>query len=174
MNRTEKAAHIDEIRDCLAKSQLTILADYQGLPVAALTDLRRQLRAKNSFFKVVKNRLAKIAVKDTAASVLGDSFVGNTAITISQSDPTGPAKVLEEFAKKNERLKIKVGLLNGKYLDSNGIKNLASLPSKEELIAKLLGSLNAPATNLVSVLCQIPRQLVTVLNSVKGQKEQSV
>ncbi len=173
MNRAEKAVQIEEIKACITQSQLTILSDYKGLPVGALTDLRRKLREKDSSFKVVKNRLAKIAIKDSDADVLTDYFVGTTAITIATDDPAGPAKVLSEFAKKNNCLKIKIGFFDGKELDLNGIKNLATLPSKEELVAKLLGSMQAPATNLVSVLSQVPRQLVNVLNSVKEQKEQS-
>lgn len=173
MNRAEKTAEIENLKSQLANSQLTILTDYKGLSVASVTDLRRKLRAKSSVFKVVKNRLARIAVKDTTHAVVADHFKGTTAVATSISDLTGPAKVITDFLKDNEILKFKTAVLNGKVLDFNQIKALASLPSKEELVAKMLGSLNAPATNLVSVLSQIPRQLVTVLSAIRDQKEQA-
>jgi len=174
MNRADKAAQIEDIKASFAKAQLTILADYKGLPVSQLTDLRTKLNETESKFKVVKKRLAKIAIKDTTAEILTDHFTGTTAITTTEGDPTGPAKVLAEFAKKNDKLVIRVGFFADKELDLDAIKNLASLPSKEVLIGRLMGSMQAPATNLVSVLSQIPRQLVTVLQAVKDQKEQSV
>lgn len=173
MNRAEKTTEIENLKSQLKNSQLTILTDYKGLSVASVTDLRRKLRAKSSAFKVVKNRLARIAVKDTPISVVADFFKGTTAVATSTSDLTGPAKVITDFLKDNEIFKFKTAVLNGKVLDFNQIKALASLPSKEELVAKMLGSLNAPATNLVSVLSQIPRQLVTVLGAVRDQKEKA-
>ncbi|MBF0103687.1 MAG: 50S ribosomal protein L10 [Deltaproteobacteria bacterium] len=171
MNRTEKAAEIDRLKERFSGAMLAILTDYKGLSVAKLTDLRRKLRANQATYKVVKNRLAKIAVKDTPLGELGSHFVGTTAIALSKTNPTGPAKVLIDYAKTEELLKIKAGYLDGKIIGINEISSLANLPSKEELIAKLLGSLNAPATNLVSVLSQIPRQLVTVLSAIRDQKE---
>lgn len=172
MNRTQKAAEIENLKTRFSKSQLTILAEYKGLSVASMTELRRKLKSKdqNAAFKVVKNRLAKIAVKGTPAELLQNYFVGTIGIATSETEPTWPAKVLINFAKDNEKLKIKTGFLDGKAIDFSAIKMLASLPSKEELIAKMLGSLNAPATNLVSVLVQIPRQLLTVLSAIKDQK----
>ena len=171
MNRAEKAAEVEKLKSRFVTAQLMILADYKGLSVASITDLRSKLREKQSSLKVVKNRLAKIAIKDTPVDVLNDHFVGATAIATTEIDPTGPAKVLTDFAKDNESLKIKIGFMDGKALDLNAIKTLASLPSKEELIVKLLGSMQAPATNLVNVLSQIPRQLVNVLSAIKEQKE---
>lgn len=170
MNRVQKAAEIDGLKNRFINSQLTILAEYKGLSVSALTDLRRKLRGKQSALKVVKNRLAKIAVKDTAAQPLTEHFVGTVAVATTTADPAGPAKILTEFAKDNELLKIRVGILNGKTLDIKGLKALASLPSKEELIAKLMGSMQAPARNLVTVLSQVPRKLVNVLSAIKDQK----
>ncbi len=171
MNRTEKAAEIEGLKSRFVNSQLTILAEYKGLSVSALTTLRRKLRDSSSTLKVIKNRLAKIAVKDTLAQPLTEYFVGTVAATTTSGDPAATAKVLTEFAKDNELLKLKVGLLNGKAIDAKGLKALASLPSKEELVAKLMGSMQSPARNLVYVLSQIPRQLVTVLSAVKDQKE---
>ncbi|MCP5463685.1 MAG: 50S ribosomal protein L10 [Deltaproteobacteria bacterium] len=173
MNRTEKAAEIESLKARFANAQLTILTDYKGLSVADLTDLRGKLHEVDSSFKVVKNRLAKIALKDSDLEGIAEHFVGTTAVTTTSGDPTGPAKVISNFAKEHDALKIKVGCLDGKTLEVKDLKALADLPSREELVAKMLGSLNAPATNLVSVLVQIPRQLVTVLGAIKDQKEQS-
>lgn len=173
MNRSEKAAEIENLRERFASARLTILADYKGLSVASLTELRGKLRESDSTLKVVKNRLAKIAVEGSDAESLKDQFVGTTAVCTSIEDPVGPAKVLVEFAKANEKLIIKTGMLKDKPLDLNDIKALADLPSKEELLAKLVGSMNAPATNWVNVLSQIPRQLVNVLSAIKDQKEQT-
>lgn len=171
MNRTQKAAEVESLKSQFSSAIVTILADYKGLSVESITDLRGKLRERDASFKVVKNRLAKIAIKDSPIEELNEFFVGTTAIAVSETDPAGPAKVLIDFAKDNEELKIKAGFLDGKSLDSSAIKALAELPSKDELIAKMLGSLQAPATNLVSVLSQIPRQLVTVLSAIKDQKE---
>ena len=170
MNRAEKADEVALLKERFTASQIAILTDYKGLDVASLTSLRRQLDETESQFKVVKNRLAKIAIKDTSAECLEEHFVGTTAVATS-NDPTGPAKVLAKFAKENENLKIRVGILDGKLLDLKNIEQLASMPSKDELIAKMMGSLQAPATNLVGVLSQLPRQVVNVLDAVRKQKE---
>jgi|APSaa5957512535_1039671.scaffolds.fasta_scaffold48914_3 large subunit ribosomal protein L10 len=170
MNRAEKAAEIELLKERFASSQIAILTDYRGLDVASITSLRRQLDESQTNFKVVKNRLAKIAVKDTSAEPLSEYFVGTTAVATSD-DPTGPAKVLMKFAKDHEQLKIRIGLLDGKLLDLKSVEQLATMPSKDELIAKLMGSMQAPATNLVGVLSQIPRQVVSVLDAVRKQKE---
>ena len=171
MNRTEKAAEIEELKSRFAESQLTVLTDYKGLSVASITELRHKLHASKSRLKIVKNRLAKIAVKDTALEGLHSQFIGTTAVVTTTGDVTAQAKVVVDFAKDNELFKIKIGILSGKTIDHKGLQALAKLPSKEQLIAKILGSLNAPATNLASVLAQIPRQLVNVLDAIRKQKE---
>lgn len=173
MNREQKVAEVESLKEKFAKSQLTVLANYKGLDVAAVTELRKKLFEKESQFKVVKNRLAKIAIKDTPFEALEEYFSETTAVTTVAEDVTGSAKVLTDFAKGNESLQIKAGFLDGKVIDAKEIKALASMPTKEELIAKLLGSMQAPATNLVSVLSQIPRQLVQVLAAVQDQKEKN-
>lgn len=174
MNRQEKSAEIDGLKERFAQSQLTIIALNKGLTVAAVTDLRRKLREKSGSLKVVKNRLAKIAIKGTLAEPLTEYFKSTATIVTSGKDLTGPAKVLAEFSKGNEKIEIKVGLLGGKVISEKDVKALADMPSKEELIAKMLGSFKAPATNLVSVLVQIPRQWVQVLSAVRDQKEKGV
>lgn len=171
MNRTEKSAEIEELKTRFAQSQLTVLTDYKGLSVASITELRHKLSASKSRLKIVKNRLAKIAVKDTSLEPLQAQFAGTTAVVTTAEDVAAQAKVVVDFAKDNELFKIKMGVLSGKMIDLKGLQALAKLPSKEQLIAMLLGSLKAPASNLASVLAQIPRQLVNVLDAVKRQKE---
>lgn len=173
MNREQKAAEVESLKNRFNKAQIAILVNNKGLNVSDVTDLRRKLREKSSNFKVVKNRLAKIALKGTPFEALTDYFKDTTAVATSEIDLAGPAKVLTDFVKNNEKLELKIGFLDGKVINIKDIQALANMPSKEELIAKMLGSLNAPATNLVNVLIQIPRQLVQVLAAVKDQKEKN-
>ncbi|MDO8519291.1 MAG: 50S ribosomal protein L10 [Deltaproteobacteria bacterium] len=170
MNKTEKQAEVAALKERFSKAGLAILADYKGLKVSEFNSLRRKLEAKNSRIKVIKNRLAKIALAGTAMEGLVPYFKGTTAVTTTESDPVGPAKVLVDFLKDHEAVKIKAAVMNGKALTQADIKALAALPSREELIAKLMGSMMAPARNWVSVLAQIPRRLVTVLAAVRDQK----
>lgn len=173
MNRSQKAQEIESLKDRFSKSQLTILTEYKGLSVADITDLRSKLRDKQSSLKVVKNRLAIIASKGTKHEVLKDFFKDTVAMATCGTDPTGPAKVLVEFAKNNEKFKIKAAVLDGKLITNAEVKSLADMPSKEQLIAKLMGSMQAPAQNLVSVLSQIPRQVLQVLSAVKAKMEEN-
>jgi len=173
MNREQKAAEVESLKNRFSKAQIAILVNNKGLNVSDVTDLRRKLREKSSSFKVVKNRLVKIALKGTPFEILTDYFKDTTAVATSEIDLVGPAKVLTDFVKNNEKLELKIGILDGKVINIKDIQALANMPSKEELIAKMLGSLNAPATNLVNVLIQIPRQLVQVLAAVKDQKEKN-
>ncbi|MDO8519676.1 MAG: 50S ribosomal protein L10, partial [Deltaproteobacteria bacterium] len=170
MNKTEKIAEVASLKERFAKSQLAILADYKGLKVAEFNLLRRKLEEKNSKIKVIKNRLAKIALHGTVHEILISHLKGTTAVTTTETDPVGPAKVLIDFLKDHEAVKIKTAVMNGKEITHAEIKALASLPSREALIAQLMGSMMAPARNWVSVLAQIPRRLVTVLAAVRDQK----
>lgn len=171
MNRTEKSAEIELLKEKFAKSQLMVLTDYKGLKVNEINELRQKLRSVQAEMKVVKNRLAKLALKGTGSDDLISKFVGTTAVTLSGDDLVGPAKVLTAFAKEHEALSFKTAVMQGKALSKADLQALANLPSREELIAKLLGSLQAPARNWVSVLAQIPRSLVNVLAAVRDSKE---
>ncbi|HBF13484.1 MAG TPA: 50S ribosomal protein L10 [Deltaproteobacteria bacterium] len=173
MNREQKAIEIENLKAKFLKSQLTIVADYKGMTVDAINQLRRKLEEKQSSLKVIKNRLAKIAVKGTPSEFLAQYFIGTTAVATSELDPTGPAKVIVEFSKNNELIKFKGAVMGSQAMSSEQIKTLASLPSKEELIAKAMGSMLAPARNWVCVLAQIPRQVVNVLAAIRDQKEKS-
>jgi large subunit ribosomal protein L10 len=171
MNRTEKQPEIEELKGRFAKAQIAIVTDYKGLTVEAFNMLRRKLKEKNSDIKVIKNRLAKIAIKGTSQESLSEHLVGTTAVATSNTDPVAPAKVLVDFAKDNDIIKFKIANLNGHLLNFKQVEALAKLPSREELIAKLLGSMQAPARAWVTVLSQIPRQVVNVLAAIRDKKE---
>ena len=169
--RPEKVAVVEEIKDRLSKAQGIILADYRGLTVAQATELRRKLREAGVEFKVLKNTLTAIAAKEVGYEGLISLLVGPTAIAFGYDDPVAPAKVLSEFAKPNPALELKGGLLEGKVLDVAGVKALADLPSREELLSQVLRGMQAPISGLVNVLQGTIRNLVYALDAVRKQKE---
>ena len=141
------------------------------LKVSEITELRKKLKSAQSNLKVVKNRLAKRSLKDASLEQLASFFDGPTTIAYSETNPVSPAKILVNFIKDRENLVIKGGVLGAEILTLDRIKDLAALPSKEELFAKLLGCMLNPARSMVSVLAAVPRQLVTVLAAIGKQKE---
>jgi large subunit ribosomal protein L10 len=171
VKRTEKETEVRKLSEHFKKAELTILADYCGLTVAEVTRLRRSLREANAEMKVVKNTLAQIAVQDTEVKVLKDYFTGPIAVITTPGDPVSPAKALMKFAKEIEKLKIKIGVLSGKLLKPQEIEALSKLPSREEMLSSLLGSLKAPAQNLVGVLAALPRKLAYALAAVRDKKQ---
>ena len=171
MRLEEKKQIVNELHGRLERSKVVILTDYKGLDVAAITELRRQLRESQIEFQVVKNTLLARASADTDAALLQDQFTGPSAIALSFDDPVTPAKVLTEFAKDNEKLEIRAGVMGGRVLDLAAIKSLSSLPSREQLLGQVLSAMNAVPTSLVSVLAAVPRKLVGTLQAIKQQKE---
>ncbi len=161
----------ENLHDRFARSAIIVVTDYNGLDVGALNDLRRRLRAEGIEYQVVKNTLLVRAAADTEADLIKEYFKGPSAVAISYDDPVAPAKVLTQFAKENNKLEIKVGVLNGKVLDLNAVKALAMLPSKEVMLAQFLAVLNAVPTSFVRVLAEVPRSMLNVLNAIKDQKE---
>ncbi len=161
----------EDLHARFAKSAIIVLTDYKGLDVTAMNDLRRKLREANIEYQVVKNTLLVRAAEDTGVAAIKDHFKGPSAVALSYEDPVAPAKVLTQFAKDNPKLEIKVGVLNGKVLDGQAIKALATLPSREVLLAQFLSALNAVPTSFVRVIAEIPRSLVNVLTAIKDQKE---
>jgi large subunit ribosomal protein L10 len=161
----------EDLHDRFARSAIIVVTDYNGLDVSSINDLRRKLREAGIEYQVVKNTLLVRAAEDTEAALIKDYFKGPSAVAISYEDPVAPAKVLTQFAKDNNKLEIKVGVLNGKVLDAQAIKALATLPSREVLLAQLLATLNAVPTSFVRVLAEVPRSLLNVLTAIKDQKE---
>lgn len=176
MNRTEKQAEVVKLGDQVKRSVALYVADYKGVNVEQITSLRKELAThKDVEMKVVKNRLFMKAVeKESFASEIEDHMTGTNAVIFSYVDPAGPAKVILKFGETVEHWKVKTGLLKGRILDEAAIKALATLPSREVLLSKMLASMNAPASNLVMVLAAVPRSVLNVLNAIKEKKEKEV
>jgi large subunit ribosomal protein L10 len=170
VKRDNKEQVVAELAEKLASAKATFLADYRGLNVEQLNKLRRELHGAGVEYRVVKNTLLRLAAKGTDAACLEPHLAGPTAIAIAGQDPVAPAKILSDFAKANAKFELKGGALDGKVLSAADIRALAELPSREELLAKMLGSLNAPITNFVGVLAAVPRSLVQVLAAVQEKK----
>ena len=171
--KAQKAEQLKEIKGLLDGAKSIVLVDFHGLNVAQDTDLRRKMRAAGVNYSVHKNTLIGIAAKELGIEGLEPFLSQNTAIAVSKEDAVAPAKVAVEFAKKHEALKIKTGLLDNKLMSKEEIQALAALPSKEVLLAKMLGSLNAPISGLVNVLQGTIRNAVYVLEAVRKQKEET-
>jgi len=171
LNRTEKKQVVESLHDSFSRSKIVILTDYKGLDVEHINELRRKLREAEVEYKVVKNTLIIRASEDTDAALIKDYFKGPSALAFSYNDPVAPAKVLTEFAKENEKLEIKIGVMNGKAISLDEIKALSALPSREVLLGQLLSVMNGVPTSLVRALSDVPTRLLNVLQAVKDQKE---
>lgn len=147
-----KKAVVAELAEQLKTAQSGVLVDYIGLTVEEDTDLRRKLREGGVDYKVVKNTLTRFAAKEVGFDELDEVLNGPTSLALGFEDPVAPAKIIADFAKKNDKISIKAGFLDGKVISLDEIKRLADTPSKETLIATILSSLNAPASNLVRLL----------------------
>ncbi|MFK5926353.1 MAG: 50S ribosomal protein L10 [Desulfuromusa sp.] len=170
MNRTEKEQIVQELAQRLADTQATFLADYRGINVEQATQLRRELTQAGVEYRVVKNNLLKLAAQGTPSEELQSYCTGPTAIAFSGDDPIAPAKILSKFAKEIDAFELKAGVLSGKLMSVAEISALAALPSREELLAKALSSMNAPITNFVGTMAALPRSLVQVLNAIGQNK----
>jgi large subunit ribosomal protein L10 len=148
-----------------------VLADYRGLTVEQDTELRNALRKAGVEYKVLKNTLTSLAMKENGLDEMDAFLKGPTSVAMSDSDLIAPAKIMAEYAKKFEKLELKAGVVEGKIVDVDGIKKLAELPPREVLIARVLGGLNAPITGLVNVLNGNIRGLAIVLNAIAEKKQ---
>ncbi|MGF1476719.1 MAG: 50S ribosomal protein L10 [Geminicoccaceae bacterium] len=164
MLKAQKTVVVDQLRGVFSEAGVVVITSNHGLSVAEVTDLRRQVLAAGANFKVAKNRLAKIAIEGTPFAATEPLFKGPTAIAYS-ADPTAAPKVVSSFIKKNNKLTIVGGGLSGTLLTPDQVKALADMPSIDELRAKLLGVLNAPAANFLSLLNAPASKLVTVLSA---------
>lgn len=157
-NRAVKEAKVAEIKEKLEKSQAVILASYQGLTVEEDTMLRKNLREAGVEYRVYKNTLVKLAADELGMSGLDEYLEGPVSIAFGYEDVTAPARILNDFAKDHKKLELKAGVVDGEMFDKEKIIQLASIPSKEVLIAKLLGSIKAPLSNLAYLLSAIKDQ----------------
>jgi len=170
VKKSSKEQVVAELAAKLATAKATFVADYRGLNVDQVNKLRGELRDAGVEYQVVKNTLLRLAAKGTGTECLDPHLAGPTAIAIAPTDPVAPAKVLTEFAKANSKFELKGGALDGKELSVSEISALSELPSREVLLAKVLGSVNAPASNFVGVLAAIPRSLVQALAAIQEKK----
>ncbi len=170
LNLEEKQAVVAEIGVQVAQAQAIVVAEYRGLGVAAMTDLRKKARGSGVYLRVLKNTLARRAVAETPFAGLSDKMVGPLAYGIS-SDPVMVAKVLHEFARGNDKFVIKAGALANQVMSAKDVADLASMPSRDELIAKLMGTMLAPVATFVRTLNEVPGKFVRTLAAVRDQKE---
>nr|WP_320115396.1 50S ribosomal protein L10 [uncultured Desulfuromonas sp.] len=170
MATDSKVQLVEEFAAKLATAKAAFVADYRGLNVDQVNELRGKLRDAGVEYRVVKNTLLRLAAKGTDFECLSEYLQGPNAIAIAQEDPVAPAKVLSEYAKDSKFFELKTAVLEGKILNEAEIKALAELPSREVLLGKMLGSINAPVSNFVGVLAAVPRSLVQVLGAIRDQK----
>lgn len=172
LNRQDKAAVIEEVKALAAESTSLIFADYRGLSVEAITALRKEARQNGVKLRVAKNTLVSRAVAETPFACAADSFTGPLVYGFS-ADPVALAKVLFNFAKKNEAFAIKGGVMDGKALDLAAIEALSTMPSRDELIAKLMATMNEPIAKFVRTLNEVSARLVRTVAAVRDSKEQA-
>lgn len=172
MPTQEKVESVEDLKRRLSGVKTVLLAEYRGLTVQQLNDLRRQLRSVSAEYKVVKNRLAKLALSDNLAGVKS-LLKGPTGMIISKDDPVAVAKALHAFARTNQALVIKAGYVEGQMLEPAGLKALADLPSKEAIRSQIVGALQGPMAQLVGLLQAPQRELVYVLSQRGKNAEQT-
>lgn len=170
LNRSEKAEVIEEVSAQVAQAGAIVLAEYRGLEVGHITALRKKARESGVYLRVLKNTLARRAVVGTPFEKLADKMVGPLIYGIA-TDPVAPAKVLNDFAKGNDKLVLKAGAMANSVLDANGVKALATMPSREELLSKLMGTMQAPVTQFVRTLNEVPTKFARGLAAVRDQKQ---
>lgn len=170
LNLDDKKAVVAEVSAQVAGAQSIVVAEYRGLGVVDITVLRAQARSKGVYLRVLKNTLARRAISGTPFEGLADKLVGPLIYGIS-ADPVAAAKTLNEFAKGNDKLVIKAGAMPNHVMDVNGVKALATLPSREELLSKLLGTMQAPIAQFVRTLNEVPTKLVRGLAAVRDAKQ---
>ena len=170
LNLEQKQAVVAEVSEQLAKAQAVILAEYRSVPVKDMTELRRRARGVGVYLRVLKNTLARRAVAETPFKGLTEKMVGPLAYGIS-SDPVAVAKVLQEFAKDNEKFVIKAGAMPNVVMSAREVAELAKMPSRQELLTKLVATMQAPIAKFVRTLNEVPGRFVRTLAAVRDQKE---
>ena len=170
LNREAKAVIIDDVSAQVAKAQAIVVAEYRGLDVAGITELRRKARDAGVYLRVLKNTLVRRALKETPFEKLTDQLAGPLIYGISE-DPVAAAKVMNDFAKTNEVFVIKAGAMPNYLMDAAGVKALASMPSRDELLATLVGTMQAPIVKFVRTLNEVPASFVRTVDALRAQRE---
>lgn len=167
-----KADNVAALKERLGTAKTAVLTEYRGLTVRQISDLRKQLKGAAAEYKVVKNRLARLAVKDSPLDPLAGHLKGPTGLVIAREDPVGVAKALQAFVRSNPAFAIKVGMVEGRLLEPTELRSLADLPTKEALRSQLVGALQGPMSQLAMLLTAPQRELVQVLEArSKGSSE---
>ena len=167
----EKEQVVKEIQQKLEAATLVICTDYRGLNVEQVSELRNRLRVPGVEYRVLKNTMFRFALQKAGYEDIAEKIIGPNAVVFSQEDPVGPAKTIFEFAKTNKQLEITLGMLEGQLLSTEGLKELAQLPSREILLGQVVGTMQAPITSFVRVLNANLTALVRALDQVREQKE---
>ena len=173
VTKADKVLELEQLEAAFKASDSAVLVDYKGMNVPQVTELRRQLRTAKAKYKVVKNTVARRALKGTSFEVLDKYFEGTTAVAYTETDPVALAKALTTFAKTTPTLKVKAAVVQGREVKAAEVAELAALPGKPELYAKLLFLMNAPMVQLVSVLSAVPRDLMNVLTAYEKKQQES-
>lgn len=169
-SRSQKAEILDQYKDMLKENKGYILVDTDGLSTATVTKLKMALKEIGSNYVVVKNTLLKVAIQDTELPLEAQEFVGATGLITYEEDPSAPAKLIKEFQKETERMDARYGILDGEYLTNDRVMELADLPSREQLLAQLVGVMNGPLTGFMNAVTGNVRGFTTVLNKL-SEKE---
>ena len=171
MNRQEKAQIIEQLHEKVSRASIAIVTDFKGLTVEEMTTLRAKCFEAGVDYQVVKNTLARLALSDTDHGGLSEHLKENCAVALGYEDPVAPAKTLADYAKENKKFSLRFGSLEGKFLDTDAVKELAKMPSKPELLSSVLGTMQAVPRNFVCLFANIERKFLYALTAIKDQKE---
>ena len=171
MVKQSKIDAVESLTDKLRRAKSVVLTDFRGLTVGDMTLLRNDLRNEKIEYRVIKNRIARIALENAGCDSLDDILTGPTGVAIGFEDPIPPARIIFEFSQKFENLKVKGGLLEGKRIDVSTLEKLSKMPSREQLLVKLIGSLQSPTTKVILSLKQVGTHLVYALKALAEQKQ---